>query len=171
MFMPPCISLIAALAENRVIGRKGRLPWHLPQDLRRFQALTRGHTVVMGRRTWDSIGQQPLKNRRNLVLSRNPKIVAPGCEVVPDLDTALAKAERDDEVFILGGADVYHKALPQADRLYLTVVHAAVEGEVLFPDFDLTDWQLIEEISFPADPEHAYAFTFRTYDRRDRRTK
>ncbi len=169
--MPPWINLIAALAENRVIGRNGRLPWHLPQDLRRFQTLTRDHTVVMGRRTWDSIGQQPLKNRRNLVLSRNPGIVAPGCEVVPDLDTALAKAEGEDEVFILGGADVYRKALPRADRLYLTVVHAEVQGDVLFPDFDLADWQLIEEIPFLADSKHTYAFTFRTYDRRDRRTK
>jgi dihydrofolate reductase len=158
------VALIAAVAENGVIGRGGGLPWHLPDDLRWFKQLTMGHPVVIGRRTFDTLGR-PLPGRRWIVLSRNPAFHPDGVETAPDLRSALAAAGHGD-VFVAGGADVYRAALPLADRLYLTVVHARVEGDTRFPEVDFDDWTLMEERHHPADARHRHAFTFRTYARR-----
>lgn len=163
----PRISLIAALAENRVIGRQGNLPWHLPADLRRFKALTMGHTLVMGRRTFESIGRA-LPGRRSLVLSRDPDYrPAAEVEVVGSLEEALdrARAAGEDEVFIIGGAEVYRAALPLAHRLYLTLVHAEVEGDVRFPEVDLGEWRLLEERHRPPADDNPLPHTFRVYAR------
>lgn len=127
------ISLIAAVAENGVIGRKGALPWHIPSDLKRFNAVTRGHTVIMGRKTFESIGR-PLPGRRNIVLTRQQDYQAEGCEIVHDLDSAFAACAGEAEVFIGGGGEVYAATIPLADRIYLTRVKAAVEGDTFFPE-------------------------------------
>lgn len=158
------VSLVAAVAENGVIGRGGGLPWHLPDDLRWFKQLTMGHAVVIGRRTYESLGR-PLPGRRWIVLSRDPLFHPAGVETAADLPAALATAG-GGEVFVAGGAAVYRAALPLAERLYLTVVHARVEGDTRFPPLDFADWTLVEERRHDADARHAHAFTFRTYARR-----
>jgi dihydrofolate reductase len=152
------------MAENRVIGRAGGLPWHLPKDLQYFKKLTVDHTVIMGRKTFEEI-KQPLANRRNVVISRQPSFQPRGVTVVPSLEEALALGATESEVFVIGGGEIFRLALPRADRLYLTLVHAKVEGDTYFPSFDLATWALEEEEHHPADEKHAYAFTFRRYRR------
>lgn len=147
-----------------MIGRAGDVPWHLPKDLKHFKALTTGHTIIMGRKTFESVGR-PLPHRRNVVLTRDPTYRAEGVTVVHDLDAALALAEGEDEVFVTGGEEIYRLALPRADRLYLTVVHATVEGDTRFPEFDEAQWRRVSEEHHPADERHAHAFTFRLYER------
>jgi dihydrofolate reductase len=158
------VSLVGAMAENGVIGANGRLPWHLPDEIKHFKRLTVDHTVIMGRKTYDEVGR-PLPNRRNVVISRNPAFRPPGVTVVPNLDEALALGATETEVFVIGGAEIYRLALPRADRLYLTVVHATFEGDVVFPPFDQAAWALEEETFHPADERHSASFTIRRYAR------
>lgn len=158
------VSLIAAMAENRVIGKDGRVPWRLPADMKHFKTLTTGHTVVMGRKTFETL-DRPLVNRRNVVVTHNPDYHAAGAEVVHSLAAALDLAAGDDEVFVAGGEEIYRLALPRADRIYLTVVHATVDGDAHFPDFDLAEWRLVGEERYESDERHAFAFTFRRHDR------
>ena len=136
----PLVSLVAALARNRVIGAGNRLPWHLPEDLRRFKRLTMDAPVVMGRKTHESIGKA-LPGRRNIVVTRQPDARFAGCEVAGSLDAALALAGDVPEVFVIGGAELYRLALPRADRLYLTLIDADYEGDTFFPGFDPADWR------------------------------
>jgi dihydrofolate reductase len=161
------VSLIVAMSENRVIGREGGLPWHLPADLKRFKRLTEGHHVVMGRRTWETL-DGPLPVRTNVVVTRQREFRADGAIVMHSLEGALQEAGNagDEEVFIAGGADIYAAALPLVDRLYLTIVHAEVEGDTFFPECDLAAWRLVEEERHEIDDRHAHAFSFRTYERR-----
>lgn len=159
------VSLIAAVSENSVIGRDNGLPWRLPADMRHFKSLTTGHAVVMGRRTYDTL-TEPLPDRRNIVVSRDPTRRYRGAEVVGSLNEALALAAGDDEVFVAGGAEIYRLALPRADRIYLTVVHATVEGDTFFPDVDLDEWQLAEDVRHASDARHAHPYSFRVYHRR-----
>lgn len=159
------VALVAAVAENGVIGRDGGLPWRLPDDLRWFKRLTKGHVLVMGRRTFESL-DRPLADRRLIVLTRGAGFHADGVEVVRSLDAALQLAP-DEDVFVVGGAEVYRAALPRADRLFLTRVHATVDGDTFFPDVDWSAWTLVEEQFHPADARHAHAFTLRQYERRD----
>lgn len=128
------------MAANRLIGRNNALPWHLPADLKRFKALTTGHPVVMGRKTYESIGK-PLPGRRNLVISRNAGYSAPGCEVIHSLDAALAACRGATEIFIIGGAELYRESLARADRLELTEIRAEFEGDATFPEFSLAQWR------------------------------
>jgi dihydrofolate reductase len=158
------VSIIAAMAENRVIGRDGRLPWRLPKDMQHFKRLTVDHTVIMGRKTFEELSR-PLANRRNVVISRNPSFHPHGVTVVPTLGEALALGAGEREVFVIGGGEVYRLALARADRLYLTIVHANVEGDTTFPPFDAAAWALEEEEHHPADAHHPHAFTFRRYSR------
>ncbi|HSB55538.1 MAG TPA: dihydrofolate reductase [Gemmatimonadales bacterium] len=159
------VSLIAAMAENRVIGRAGGLPWHLPDDLQHFKKLTVDHTVIMGRKTFDELKGRPLANRRNVVITRNRGFHPHGVTVVPNLAEALALGATEREVFVIGGGEIFREAMPVADRLYLTIVHAEVDGDTWFPEYDRDGWVLEEEEQHPADTRHAYAFTFRTYRR------
>ncbi len=159
------VSLIAAVAANGVIGRDNDLPWHLPDDLKHFKRLTTGHTVIVGRRTWESVGK-PLPNRRWIVVTRRPDYAPAGVEVAGDLDRALALAAEEEEVFVAGGGVLFRDALARADRMYLTHIDAEVEGDAVFPAFEPSDWIVVEENFHPADDRHAYAFTFRRYDRR-----
>lgn len=161
------VSLIAAVARNGVIGRDGRLPWHLPADLKRFRRLTTGHHVIMGRRTFESIGK-PLAGRTNLVLSRDPALRPFGVEVLRSLEEALQLAKRrgEEEAFVIGGSEVYRRALPLADRIYLTRVGADVEGDVRFPSLDPGEWtEKTDEVHSP-DREHAVPFTFARLSKR-----
>jgi len=156
------------MAENGVIGRANALPWHLPNDLKRFKALTTGHSIVMGRRTFESIGRA-LPGRRTIVITRNPDFSAPDVELARSLDAALELTAGEDEVFVVGGAELYRAALPRADRLYLTLVHAEVRGDVRFPAWDPASWQLVEFVRFTTDQRHAYPYSFRRYERRAQR--
>jgi dihydrofolate reductase len=157
----PLVSLVAALARNRVIGAGNRMPWHLPEDLRRFKRLTMGAPVIMGRKTHQSILEQtgrPLPGRRNIVVTRQPGARWEGCEVAGSLDAALAAAHAAPEVFVIGGAELYRLALPRADRLYLTLLDAEYPGDTLFPEFDLADWRETAR-------EPGAGFAFVTYER------
>ncbi len=156
------ISIIVAVAENGIIGDKNTLLWHISEDLRRFKALTTGHPVVMGRKTFESLGR-PLPNRRNVVISRQ-ELAIDGCEVVHSLDEALALFPSDEEVFIIGGAQIYAEALPIADRFYLTRVGHTYEGDTRFPDWDAADWRLVDSESYPCGAEYPHPFSFETYE-------
>jgi dihydrofolate reductase len=161
---PMNLSLVCALAENGVIGKDGTLPWHLPKDLKHFKSLTTGGVILMGRRTWESIGR-PLPRRRSLVLSRDRNFRPEGAEVFENLQQAVEGSAEATEIFVIGGATVYTEALPQAHRLYLTRVHATVEGDVCFPTFDPADWELTHEEHHGADGRHPFPFSFQTYSR------
>lgn len=136
----PRLNLIVAWSHGRVIGRAGRLPWHLPEDLRHFKRITLGYPIVMGRRTWESIGR-PLPGRRSIVVSRNPHWQAAGAEHAADLAQAVAMCEGAPEVFVIGGARLFAEALPQAQRLFLTEIDADFEGDTRFPPADLSAWR------------------------------
>ncbi len=164
------LSAIVAVSENFVIGLQNDLPWHLPADLKRFKRLTMGHHIVMGRKTYDSIGR-PLPGRTSVVVTRDATYRPPGDEsgdvvVVLSLDAALERVAVDDEAFIIGGESIFRLALPVAERLYLTLVHADVDGDVYFPGESLADWKLLSEEAYPADEQHEYPYSFRVYSRR-----
>ena len=158
------ITLIAAMARNRVIGRDGELPWHLPADLKHFKRTTLGSPVLMGRKTWDSIGR-PLPGRRNLVLSRAEPSLPEGVELFSDVETALNACEAEDELFVIGGAEIYRLFLPVAHRLILTEVDEEVEGDTLFPPFDEESWHEVERIRHDADEKNRFAYSFVTWER------
>ncbi len=159
------VSVIAAVAENGVIGKDGALPWRLPDDLRRFKALTMGKPIIMGRRTWESIGR-PLPGRTSVVLSRHGRIGHPGVVTHSSLDAALAALAAAEEVLVIGGAALYAEAMPRADRLYLTEIHAAVEGDTRFPPWDRSRWRELRREEHPADPAHPMSFSFTVWARR-----
>lgn len=158
---------VVAMARNGVIGRDGGLPWRLPDDLRRFKALTLGKPVLMGRRTFDSLGR-PLPGRENIVLTRDPGWSAQGCRVVHSLDEALAVAGDAAEVMVIGGAEIYRVAWPRLERLELTEVHADVEGDTRLEGFDAAEWREVAREHHPADERHAFAFSFVTLERQGR---
>ncbi len=161
--LTPRLSLIAAIAANGVIGSDNAMPWHLSEDLKRFRALTLGHAVVMGRRTFESIGR-PLPGRRNIVITRNPGWRAPGCDAVASLDEALDLCGGDaGEVFVIGGAQIYAEALPRAQRLYLTEIHRDFPGDTRFPDFDRRDWREVSRQRGGA--AEGFDYDFAVYDR------
>ncbi len=154
------------MAENGVIGRGGQLPWHLSADLKRFKRLTLGHTIVMGRKTWESIAR-PLAGRRMVVITRQSGYLADGVEVAVNLEDALAiaRAAGDDEAFVIGGAEIYRLALPRADRLYMTLVLAEVEGDTKFPEVDWETWARIETEQVDADADNEYPSLFYVFER------
>ena len=158
------VRVIAAMSRNRVIGKGGALPWRLPADLRRFKHLTTGHPVIMGRRTYDSIGR-PLPDRETIVISRDPGFRPDGAVVVATLDAALSHANGTGDVFIAGGGQIYELAVPGADRLDLTIVHATLDGDTFFPTIDPAAWMLADDERFEADERHEYGYSFRTYQR------
>jgi dihydrofolate reductase len=152
------------MAQNGVIGRNNALPWRLPADLRHFKALTMGHAVILGRKTFDSIGRV-LEGRRWMVLTRQRDWRHPGVDVAHDLDEALRRLSAESQVFVAGGAEVYRQALPRAHRLFLTVIHADVEGDARFPALDLRQWTLVDHERHDPDEAHAFPFSFRVYQR------
>lgn len=160
------ISLIAAVAQNGVIGRDNDLPWHLPDDFAFFKRKTSHHPIIMGRKSLEALGK-PLPNRTNIVLTRNTEFSAAGVTVVHTLDEAIAEAKaiNQTEIFVIGGAEIYKMALPVATTLYLTEIHQAYEGDASFPTFDKSEWQEISRRPHPADERHAVAFDFVEYEK------
>ena len=158
------LSLIVAMADNHVIGHNNRLPWHLPADLKHFRAITLGKPVLMGRKTWESIGR-PLPGRTNIVITRNADYLAADCVVVHSLDEALRAAGSAGEVMVIGGAELYRQALLQADTLYLTLVHGEFEGDTRFPDWRPDDWRETARIDHGPDDRNPHAYSFITLER------
>jgi len=158
------LSVVVAADERGGIGRGGGLPWHLPEDLRRFKAITMGKPIVMGRRTWDSIGR-PLPGRRSIVVSRQAGLAIEGAEVVGSLEQALRAASDAPEVCVIGGAELYRLALPRADVVHLTRVHATVEADTFLPALDPSDWHEVSSERRDADERHAHPYSFVTLER------
>ncbi|PUA44794.1 diacylglycerol kinase [Pseudomonas protegens] len=164
------LSLIAALAQNRVIGVDNSMPWHLPGDFKFFKATTLGKPIIMGRKTWDSLGR-PLPGRLNIVVSRQTGLVLEGAEVYPSLEAAVARAEEwaleqgASELMLIGGAQLYSQGLEQADRLYLTRVALSPEGDAWFPEFDEQQWKRVSEVPNPPEGDKP-AYSFEVWERR-----
>ncbi len=158
------VSVIVATDRNRLIGAQGRLPWHLPADLKHFKAITMGNPIVMGRRTYQSIGR-PLPGRTNIVVTSDRTFMAPGCIVVGSLADALSAVADAREVMIVGGAMLYEQGLPLADRIYLTEVEGEFAGDTWFPRIDPRQWREIERIRHEADERNPHAYSFVTLDR------
>ncbi len=159
------ISLIVAVADNGVIGKKGTmLPWHQGGDLQRFKRLTMGHPIIMGRTTYETIGR-PLPGRQNIIITRDPDYQAEGCTVVHSIDEALQAASQAEDVFIIGGANIFEQTLPLADKIYLTQVHAEPEGDAFFR-YHPADWQQTDSESHPADAKNDHPYSFITLARK-----
>ncbi len=158
------LSIVVAASTNNVIGKDGTLPWHLSEDLKNFKKITMGKPIVMGRATWESIGRA-LPGRKNIVLSRNPALQAPGCEVVTNLSGALEAAGDADEVMIIGGGQIYLEALPVANRIYLTRVEREIDGDTFFPALDINEWNTLKQESYPVNEDRKIAFEIVTLER------
>ena len=161
------ISIIVAASANNVIGVQGDLPWRLSDDLKRFKTVTMGKPIVMGRKTWESIGRA-LPGRRNIVITRQQGLVAADCDVVQSTDEAIAAAGDVGEILVIGGSEIYEVFLPVAQRLYLTRVHADINGDAFFPAVDEDEWQLVSDEARSADSRTEFDFSFRIYERIDR---
>lgn len=162
------VSLIAAVSKNMVIGKKNDLPWHLPDDMKFFMQKTKGHHVIMGRKNYDSIPEKfrPLPNRTNIVVTHQPNFKAPGCIVVHAVEKGIeiAKGNGEEEVYIIGGADIYRLGMKHTQRMYLTEIDAVIEGDTYFPEFNRKEWKEISRIHHSTDDRHKYAFDFVIYD-------
>jgi dihydrofolate reductase len=158
------ISLVVAAARNNAIGKGNALPWSLPNDLKHFKDVTSGHAVVMGRKTFESIGR-PLPNRRNIVITRQEDYKPEGVEVVGSLDAAIAAVPAGEEAFVIGGGEIFKQALPIADRVYLTRVEADVEGDAFFPALEAGEWREVSRIDGVVDEKNALPHVFLTLDR------
>jgi len=159
------LSIIVAIASNHAIGKNNQLLWHLPADLKHFKQLTTGHPIIMGRKTFDSIGR-PLPNRRNIVITRQSDLKIEGTEVVNSLDEALALCKAENEVFIIGGAELYRTALPLVQKIYLTTVHQAFDADAFFPELDLKEWLETEKVTHAPDEKNTLSYTFSTLERK-----
>jgi len=160
------LKAIVAYAENRVIGKDNDLIWHLPDDLQHFKRHTAGRTIIMGRKTWDSLGGRPLPKRRHIVITRKEGFEAQGAEVVHSLEDAIALAKNEEEVFIVGGAQIYELSLPYLDILEITEIHAAPEGDAFFPIWNQDEFELISDVHHPIDENHEFSFNFKTWKRK-----
>ena len=162
--------MIAAMGSNRVIGKDNDLPWHLPDDFRYFQQTTKGHHIVMGRKNWESLPHQfqPLPHRTNLVITRQDDYKAEGATVIGSLEAAkdMAAAQNENELFIIGGGEIYRMGLSMADRIYLTEIDGAFDGQVTFPEFSSIEWSETSRMHHPADDRHQYAFDFVIYEKK-----
>ncbi|MEQ3724750.1 dihydrofolate reductase [Alcanivorax sp.] len=166
------LSMMVAKASNNVIGRDNKLPWYLPNDLKYFKQVTFGKPVIMGRNTWESL-KGPLPGRTNIVITRQQQYLAEGAKVVATVDEAITMAENvafiegQEEAVIMGGAEIYALALPQTQRLYLTEVHAEVDGDTFFPEYDTSEWKEIGREDFPAEGPNPYDYSFVVYERKE----
>jgi dihydrofolate reductase len=158
------VSLIVAMARNRVIGADNKIPWHLPNELKLFKSLTMGHHIVMGRKTYESIGRL-LPGRTTVIVTRQKDYAMPGAIVAHSIAEAVAACEGDDEIFVIGGADLFRETLPIADRLYLTTVDAEPEGDTFMPEFDESAWKETSAQAFEKDEKHAYAYRLAVLER------
>ena len=162
----PTISLIAAMSiRDRVIGNNNTLPWHLPADLAHFKAMTLNKPIVMGRKTFESIGR-PLPSRQNIVVTRQSDLAYDGCLMADSITSAIQCCDNDAEIMIIGGAQLYRQTIEKADRLYLTLVDAEIDGDATFPAWQPDDWHVISEEAHSADAKNAYGYTFLMLERR-----
>lgn len=161
------ISIIVAIAENNAIGKNNDLLWHLPKDLKRFKKLTSGHSILMGRKTFESIGK-PLPNRHSVVITTNKEYKPEGVTVVHSMQEALETVKHEQEVFIIGGGKIYQTALPLANRLYLTIVHHSFEADTFFPQIEMTNWDITQKEDVPKDEKNQYASTFLQLERKQK---
>lgn len=159
------LSIIVALSENHVIGSGNQLPWKLSADLKRVKALTMGHHLIMGRKTYESIGR-PLPGRTNVIITRNNAYSPEGCVVVNSLSEALSVAKDDPEVFVFGGGEIFREALPLVNKIYLTIVHCTIDGDTHFPELNLSDWTELDRQEFKADEKNQYDYSFVTLQRK-----
>ncbi|MCX7125692.1 MAG: type 3 dihydrofolate reductase [Gammaproteobacteria bacterium] len=159
------ISLIVAKSRNNVIGNNNQLPWHLPADLKHFKTITMGKPIIMGRKTFDSIGK-PLPGRRNIIISRQQNFYIDGCEIFHSINDALSAVKTEKEVMIIGGTNLFLQVLPIAERIYLTVIDADFEGDAFFPQLDYAQWLLISEEKWLSDEKNKYPYCFQTLDKR-----
>jgi dihydrofolate reductase len=161
------ISIIAAIGENGEIGANNDLLWRLPNDMKRFKEMTTGHTIVMGRKTFESFPKGALPNRNNIVITKNPHLKLYNCIISNDLEELLNHFRDDDEIFIAGGASIYEQAIKFAEKLYITKVHETFENaEIFFPEIDNNEWVKIESENHPKDDRHKYFYTFETFIRK-----
>jgi|SRR3989344_847023 len=161
------ISIIAAMGKNRVIGKDGKIPWKLPGDFARFKKITSGHPVIMGRKTFESIGK-PLPNRKNIVITRQKGFAAPGCEVAPSVEEGILRAASfpgAEEIFIIGGGEIYKQAMDVASRIYLTLIEEDFVGDAHFPEIDESKWKLTQRESGTLDAENIHRHSFLVFDR------
>ena len=161
------LAIIVAVAENNVIGKDNQLIWHLPADLKHFKTLTMGHPMIMGRKTFDSIGKA-LPGRTSIIITRQPNYTAEGCLMVHSLEQAITEAGKlgSGEVFVVGGAEIYQQSIPVSDKIYLTEIHHSFDGDTFFPKIDSSVWQELKRESFPADEKNAFAFDFVELEKR-----
>lgn len=159
------LSIVVAIAENNAIGKDNQLLWHLPADLKHFKDITSGHTIIMGRKTYDSIGR-PLPNRRNIIITRNSGLDLPGTEVTHSLDEAIRLCAAEEEVFIIGGAELYKHALEATNRIYLTRVHQTYEADTFFPELVPGEWTESSIENHQPDEKNRVAYTFSTLERK-----
>lgn len=159
----PKLMMIVAMAKNRMIGKENQMPWHLPDDLKYFKAQTLNKPVIMGRKTFESLGARPLPNRPNLVVSRNKDFSAEGIQVFDSVESAIASVANADEVVIMGGAQIYTQWVDKVDRLLITEVDATPQGDAFFPEFDQQTWREVSRQHHPADAQHLFAFDFVEY--------
>src|SRR5260221_2810729 len=157
------ITIVVAISENHVIGKDNKLLWRLPNDLKHFKEITTGHTIIMGRQIYDSVGK-PLPNRRNIVITRQ-NITIPGCEVVNSIEAALALCAGEPEVFIVGGAEIYKQAIKLTDRIYLTIVHKDFEGDSFFPNINKDEWKEVSREDHEPDHKNPLPYSFITLER------
>ena len=158
------VSMVVAIAENNAIGKNNQLLWYLPADLKHFRVITTGHTVIMGRKTYDSVGK-PLPNRRNIIITRQDMTIE-GCEVVKSIEEALALSSSEEEVFIVGGAEIYKQSMHLTDRIYLTIVHQKFDGDSFFPEIEDAEWQETERADYEPDEKNKLPYSFITLERR-----
>lgn len=159
------ICYIVAMDRNRVIGKDNNMPWHLPADLAHFKKVTTGHTVVMGRKTYESIGR-PLPNRKNVILTTNTSYEAPGCTIVHTKEEIDRLCKKEQKCFIIGGSELYHLFLSEADRLYVTVIDEAFVGDTYFPEIDHAKWKMISSETGMVDEKNKYPHEYRIYERK-----
>jgi dihydrofolate reductase len=158
------ISAVVAMSENHVIGVQNKLPWHMPADLQHFKTITINKPVMMGRKTYESIGR-PLPNRLNVIISRDPSFKADGCSVYHSVDDAMSAIKNNEEIFIIGGAILFSEMLPRIKRIYLTVIHEHVEGDAFFPELNKKEWKEVESVKHHADERNPHDYSFITLDR------
>lgn len=160
------ISFIVAMDENRVIGKENQLPWHLPEDLKFFKRVTMGHPIAMGRKTHESIGRV-LPGRENIVITRQADYQSEDCTVFSSVEEFVKVSQRqNDEIFVIGGAEIFNETFPHADRLYITLIHEEFAGDTFFPDFDSSEWELVSNEKGIRDNKNPYDYEFRIYDKK-----
>ena len=162
------ISIIVAVSEDWGIGKDNELLWHISEDLKRFKKLTLGNTVIMGKKTWESLPMRPLPGRKNIVLTDDPNECIDCSVTAYSIEDALSKCEKEEEIFIMGGGSVYRQFMPIADRLYITHVHKKAPADIYFPEIDLSIWEIAEKEEFKADGENSIPYTYTVYERKSR---